>query len=322
MREPSTVFVAGASGFVGDRLLPALVAGGHAVRAGSRVPRRGAPGISWALCDLESRRSLAAAMAGCGAAFFLVHGLDRPGDYGAWERAGAQRFRRAAERAGVARLVYLGGLAPAGPASRHLRSRLEVGEVLRAGRVPCVELRSSMLIGRGSASWQIARDLALRLPLLPVPPWARSVTEPLDVSDAVAALVAALDPRVPAPSILDLPGPEPLPVIDLVCRIAAARGIRARAYEASKVGTEVSAAYLRFLTGADPSVVRELVLGLQGDVLARDASAWRVLGRGPLVPLDEAIRRALAEEPEDASFARRWERWLAKWLIAGRGSAS
>ena len=200
------IFVAGASGFVGHSLVDALVAADLEVRAGSRAARPRSRGVTWLPFDLDDPETVQAALTGCDAAYFLVHGLARGRQYGAWEARTAVRFRDAAARAGVQRIVYLGGMAPSGRPSPHLASRLAVGELLRGGEVPTVEVRASMLIGPGSASWIVARDLAFRLPVMLVPRWVMNRTQPLAVEDAVAALVAALKPDVEAPSVIDLPG--------------------------------------------------------------------------------------------------------------------
>ncbi len=310
MSEPSiprgaATFVFGGSGFVGRRLCAELARRGAPVVASSRRAHAAQDGIRWVVASLEDEASLARGMAGCEAAFFLVHGLERGAGYGERERRGAQAFGRAAADAGVRRVVYLGGLAPSGPASEHLQSRLEVGARLRAGPAPCVELRASMLIGAGSASFVVARDLAVRLPVMITPRWLASRTNPLAVEDAVAALIAALDPQVPAPSCLDLPGPERVTVLQLMQRIARARGEPPRSFPVPVLTPRLSAYWLRLVTRANYSIARELVLGLTGDVIARDRSAWQVLQHPDLVPLDEAIARALADEEAALSLKAR-----------------
>ena len=120
----------------------------------------------------------------------------------------AWRFAEAAARDGCKRIVYLGGVAPAGPPSPHLRSRLAVGETLRRGPRPTIELRASMIIGQRSRSWLFVRDLAARLPVMVLPAWLRSRTQPVAIDDVVAALVGALDVALPESASFDLPGPD------------------------------------------------------------------------------------------------------------------
>ena len=254
-----------------------------------------------------------AALTGCDAAYFLVHGLARGRQYGAWEARTAVRFRDAAARAGVQRIVYLGGMAPSGRPSPHLASRLAVGELLRGGEVPTVEVRASMLIGPGSASWIVARDLAFRLPVMLVPRWVMNRTQPLAVEDAVAALVAALKPDVESPSVIDLPGPETVSMASLFQRIAAHRELAPAMLRVPVLSPRLSSRWLRLVTRANYDVAKELVLGLESDVLARSADGWRVLGHPELVPLDVAIRRTLGAEASRGEPGLRGdlaERWL------------
>jgi len=144
-------------------------------------------------------------------------------DFRQLEQRAAQAFIAAAAEAGVERIIYLGGPAPPGPPSEHLKSRLEVGEILRAGKVPTIELRASMVIGNGSASWQIVRDLALRLPGMLLPTWLKSRTRPVALSDVIAALVAAAELPLLSSEWFDLPGPEILSGRQILERIAALR---------------------------------------------------------------------------------------------------
>jgi uncharacterized protein YbjT (DUF2867 family) len=297
-RDPRPVLVTGATGFVGGALLPALLGAGHRVRATSRRPLvpRSVPGLDWIEADVARPADLPAALDGTRAAYFLVHGMaSERGDYAEDERRAAAAFAREAERAGLSRVVYLGGMAPRGRPSKHLASRLAVGEVLRTGRVPALELRASMIIGAGSASWRVVRDLALRLPAMLLPAWAKTRTSPVAVDDVVAALVAALDVPIGDGAFLDLPGPEVLSVREILERVAALKGRALPAIRAPLPAPRLSAVWLKLVSDADWHVVRELVQGLEHDLLPRDgASFWDRVDHGRLVPFDEAARRALA----------------------------
>lgn len=302
--ERGRVLVTGATGFVGAALLPALLAQGLRVRATTRTLRPGLdPRVEWVEADLGREGSLPRVLDGVEAAYFLVHGMgDGRPDYAREERRAALAFAAEAGRARLGRVVYLGGVEPAGAPSRHLASRLEVGEALRAGPVPALELRASMIIGARSASWRIVRDLALRLPAMVLPAWAKTHTCPIGIDDVVGALLAAL--RVPAApgEVFDVPGPEVLAVGEILARVAALRGRRLVAVRAPIGAPRVSSLWLKLVSDADWEVVRELVMGLESDLLPRDDRYWTLAGLPPRQSFDEAARRALADDPRPAGL--------------------
>lgn len=289
--------VTGATGFIGHALIPALVARGYRVVATTRHSAGArAPGVEWRTCDLLREETLAPAFEGVQVAYFLVHSMGSDEHFRESERRSARAFAAAAARAGVRRIVYLGGPAPSGTPSEHLRSRLEVGEVLRAGSVPALELRASMVIGRGSASWQIVRDLAMRLPVMILPKWLGSRTRPVALSDVVAALVAAADVPLAGSEWFDVPGPETLTGKEILERIAAAAGRRFLAIEVPLLTPRLSALWLRLVTRTNFALARELVVGLEEDLLPRDDRYWSLIDHTQLVSFDDAARRALASE--------------------------
>jgi uncharacterized protein YbjT (DUF2867 family) len=292
------VLVTGATGFVGRALAPALLGAGHRVRAITRRRRAGEDGgPQWVEADLARPTDLPRVLEGIDVAYFLVHGMaSGREDYAEEERRAAAAFARAAEHGAVGRIVYLGGVAPRGRPSKHLASRLAVGEVLRRGRVPALELRASMIIGAGSASWQVVRDLALRLPAMVLPSWAVTRTCPVAIDDVVRALVAGMDVPLPESAVHDLPGPDVLSIREILERVAALRGRSLPAVAAPLPIPRVSTLWLKLVSDADWRVVRELVLGLERDLLPRDARYWQLAGLAPPMPFDEAARRALDED--------------------------
>jgi uncharacterized protein YbjT (DUF2867 family) len=180
-----------------------------------------------------------------------------------------------------------------------------VGAVLRAGPVRTLELRASMVIGEGSTSWRILRDLAMRLPVMVLPAWLQSRTRPVAVDDVVVALRDALELPLAESAWFDLPGPETLTLEEMLRRVAALRGRRIRAVRLPVVTPRVSALWLKLVTRADFPVARELAVGLTEDLLPRDEDYWELTAHGPRVGFDEAARRALAAERDERSVRAR-----------------
>lgn len=294
------VLVTGATGFIGRALVSALIARGQRVVATSRRPAPSAASagnIEWRTSDLLRPETLPASFAGVQTAYYLVHSMGGvQQDFRKVERRSAEAFVAAAASAGLDRIIYLGGPAPPGPPSEHLRSRLEVGEILRSGPVPTVELRASMVIGAGSTSWQIVRDLAMRLPVMVLPKWLKSRTRPVAIDDVVAALAAAAEMPLASSEWFDIPGPEILSGRQVLERIAMLRGRRIVALEVPFLTPSLSALWLKLMTRADYTIARELVLGLTEDLLPKSERFWRLIDHRELLSFDEAARRALANE--------------------------
>lgn len=293
------ILLTGATGFVGQHLYPALVAAGWEVVCSSRNPdraRREHPDRTWVACDLERPETLEPALSGCHAAAFLIHGMDGREDYPEREAAGALAFREAAEAQGVGRIVYLGGPAPQRGASKHLASRLHTGAILRGGSVSAVELRAAVIIGEGSASWQMIRSLAERLPAMLLPRWLKNASWPLGIEDVVFGLKTALDLPPEADGWYDLPGPERIRHRDLLARVATTLvGRRPLMLNVPVLSPGLSSYWITLVTGVELGLARELVHSSTVDLDPSGRSLWDVAGRQPL-PLDEVIARALADE--------------------------
>jgi uncharacterized protein YbjT (DUF2867 family) len=265
------------------------------------------PEQSWLQGDLTQADDVERALTGCRVAYYLVHSLglgESEGGLFVREQKAAETFAAAAERAGVERIVYLGAIAPQGSPSEHLRSRLGAGRVLRAGRVPALELRAPMIVGFGSASWRIVRDLAARLPAMVLPGWLRSCSEPVGIDDVIIALATGARLPLTGSVAFDLPGPEILSYREVLVRTARLFGHRRlRVVDVPVVSPEFSARWIRLVTSADWPVAHELVLGLRQSLVARSDEYWQITAHPPLQRFDEAARRALDEEARKRHMA-------------------
>jgi uncharacterized protein YbjT (DUF2867 family) len=307
-----TTTVFGASGFIGSALLPALRATGEIVRATSRRPRGGGA-QPWIACDLDRPETLPPALAGSDYVYYLVHSMGTgSSDFRATERRCAENLVRAAAAAGCRKIIYLGGVAPRGRPSEHLASRLEVGEILRAGPVPTIELRASLIVGIGSASWQIVRDLAVRLPAMVIPRWLDSKTCPIALPDVITALLDARTLPLRASAWFDIPGPDVLSAREMLAIVGALQNRRIPMLRVPMLTPKLSALWLKLVTRTDYALARELVLGLGDDLLPHDTRYWELTGHPPLWHFREAAALALATEPRGSSVAQAFERFVRR----------
>lgn len=309
MEKP--VLLTGATGFMGSTLYPKLVEMGLHVRCATRRPERARqihPDREWVELDVEVPSTVKAALQGCGSAFYLIHQMKSGEGYGEREKASAETFLRAAEEAGLQRIVYLGGVEPDQKPSDHLASRLETGQILRSGSVSTIELRAAMIVSAESESWQIVRDLAARLPIMILPHWTKSRSEPVHVDDVIVALCGALKLPTEESQSFDLPGPQILSVEEILHKTAQILGFRVPKYPVPLLSPRLSSYWLRFITRCDLFMARELVDGLKSDLLARDHSFWEQIGHTELVSFEEAARDALEGTAPDSILARAYEK--------------
>jgi uncharacterized protein YbjT (DUF2867 family) len=298
------VVVTGATGYVGGRLVPRLLEAGYCVRCLARSaaklaarPWRSDPRVEIVEVDLADAGATAASMRGGQAAYYLVHSMVATGaGYADADRRLAERFARAAARAGVGRIIYLGGLGEQGEGlSEHLSSRREVEAVLAAGSVPVTVLRAAMIIGSGSASFEILRYLVERLPVMVTPRWVKTRSQPIAIGNVLTYLVACLSVPATVGRTLDIGGPDVVTYLDLMRVMAEERGLRRRLVIPVPVLTpRLSSLWIHLVTPLSHRIARPLAEGLRNPVVCRDDEAARLMPQR-LLGVREAIRVALEQ---------------------------
>ncbi len=267
-RPADPILLTGASGYVGARLLATLVERGHEVRALSRRPERAdlPRGTDLRKGDVSSGAGLAEALDGCRTAYYLVHSMGESEDFEAEDRRAARTFAEAAKAAGVERVVYLGGLGGE-EISAHLRSRTEVAHVLAEHGPPTVHARAAMIVGRGSASFEIVRHLVDRLPAMIAPRWVTTRTQPIALQDAVGAL-AALAELDEVPDDVQLGGADVLTYREMMARYAAIAGKRnPPLIEVPFFTPQLSSYWVALVTPVKLGLIKPLVQGLAAEML-------------------------------------------------------
>lgn len=313
------VVVLGATGYVGSRLIPRLLAQGYRVRAVARNPEKlrsrswaANPLAELATADVFDRAALTEALRGCQAAYYLVHSMN-PGarDFADADRQAAENMAAAATAGGVPRIVYLGGLGEEGSGlSHHLASRAEVASILRAGTVPVTVLRAAMIIGSGSASFEILRYLVERLPVMITPRWIDTPCQPVAIRNVLGYLIGCLECPETVGETFDIGQEEIVSYRQLMEIYADEAGLRRRWIIPVPVLTpRLSSYWIHLVTPVPAALARPLAEGLRNPVVCRDTRI-RQLIRQPLLDSRQAIRLALERLRQQAVES--------SWIDAGR----
>lgn len=290
--------VFGASGYIGSHLVPYLTREGRQVRASSRnidvIADRGWTGVELVEADALRPETLDSALRDIDTAYYLVHSMAAGKDFPELDAKAAQNFAAAAARQGVKRIVYLGGIVPKSVQSTHLRSREETGDILRAGAVPVTEIRAGMIIGPGSAAWEVIRDLVNHLPLMITPKWVYSRSTPIALANLLRYLADVSKHPETAGEIYDVGGPDVLTYAEIMRAYGSLVGRRPRILPVPVLTPRLSSYWLRFVTTVPVNVARALIDGLSQDVVAEDDRL------ALLIPQELLGFRAAAEEALDA----------------------
>ena len=311
MVSSSRILVMGATGYIGGRLVPRLAAAGHRVRCMARRPEKLA-GVDWAAHvevvrgDALVPATLDAAMADIDVVYYLVHSIGTGGSFSDSDRAAAANTAAAAGRAGVGRIVYLGGLVPTGEtASAHLASRAEVGQILLDGPVPAVVLQAGVIIGSGSASFEMLRYLTERLPVMVTPKWVRSRVQPIAVRDVLRYLSGVLELEPTTNRRFDIAGPDILTYREMMQRYASVAGLSHRVIIPVPVLTPwLSSHWVNVVTPVPKAIAQPLIGSLRNSVVAQEHDIETLIPFD-LCPFDEAVRLALARI-RAANVVTRW----------------
>lgn len=296
----TTVLVTGATGFIGKRLVPALIDDGHDVRAMTRRPESyDGPGTPVG-ADVGDPHSLRTALDGVDVAIYLVHSLDDP-DFERKDADAARNFSAAAKQAGVRQIVYMGGLgADDGDLSAHLRSRREVEGLLGQDGVPVTVLRAAIVVGHGGISWEITRQLVKNLPAMIVPKWVNTRTQPIALDDVIRYLAGVVDKEAAIGRVFEIGGTEQLTYLEMM-EVAAEliNGRKIPVVPVPVLTPRLSSYWLALVTDVDATTGRNLIDSMSTEVVVTDTSIRDVVPGEPLT-YEEAVRRALAERKDSA----------------------
>jgi uncharacterized protein YbjT (DUF2867 family) len=303
-----TILLTGASGYVGGRLLRALRQSGYPVRCLARRPEflasRLDPGTEAVGGDVLDAATLPAACAGVHTAYYLVHSMGSGGDFVEQDRRAAHNFGAAARRAGVRRIIYLGGLGDhTTRLSTHLRSRHETGTALRDSGIPVTELRASIILGSGSLSFELIRSLVERLPIMLCPRWVRTLAQPIGIEDVLAYLLAAIDLPAGQDGIFEIGGADRVSYAGIMQEYARQRGLRRWMVPVPLLTPRLSSLWLGLTTPVYARVGRKLIESVEHDSTVHDDRALRVFTIRPM-GLREAVQRAMLKEDQEYATTR------------------
>jgi uncharacterized protein YbjT (DUF2867 family) len=302
------ILLTGATGYVGGRLLRKLEAGKHSLRCVARRPEylysRVGPQTEVVPGDLLDGDSIERALDGIDIAYYLVHSMGSSKGFERTDREAAHNFGAAARNRKIRRIVYLGGLGDASvELSPHLRSRHEVGDVLRQYGVPVTEFRASVILGSGSLSFEMIRTLTERLPVLITPRWVQVLTQPIAVEDVLQYLIEALDNPMEGSAVFEIGGPDKISYGGLMREYARQRGLRRIMISVPVLTPRISSLWLGLVTPLYARIGRKLIDGIRHPTIVRDETALNAFWVRP-VGASEAIARALRNEDHEFAVTR------------------
>ncbi|WP_313158589.1 SDR family oxidoreductase [Kluyvera cryocrescens] len=318
-----SILVFGASGYIGQHLVTELSQRGYSVRAVARRVERlqklQLPGVTCHAVDLEKNSDFSALLEGVETVYYLVHGMGEGSDFIAHERRVAENVRDALRKTPVHQLIFLSSLqAPAHEQSAHLRARQLTADILRDADVPVSELRAGIIVGAGSAAFEVMRDMVYNLPVLTPPRWVRSRTTPIALENLLVYLVELLNHPTSEHRVLEAAGPEELTYQQQFEHFMRVSGRHRLLIPIPFPTSWISVWFLNVITSVPPTIAKALIQGLKHDLLADDRTL-RALIPQTLIPFDEAVRRTLEEEKKLANSsdwgydAQAFARWRPEY---------
>ncbi len=333
MPHPLKILVTGATGYIGGRLIAPLLEAGHHVRVMTRDAahldgRSWLPRVEVAQGDVLKPESLPAVLADVDVAYYLIHSMTDSDDFVERDNQAAQNFAVAAATSGVRQIIYLGGLGHNGDGalSKHLASRQNVGDILRQHHHGVTEFRAAVVIGSGSLSFEMIRNLTERLPMMIAPRWLYTRSQPIAISDVLRYLTAAIDRAHAFGQIIEIGGVDVITYHDMIKAYARARGLRRLIIPVPVLTPRLSSYWVHMVTPVSANIVRPLVEGLRNEVIVTDDSAERLFPEVRPSQFDTALNEALRElnaaQVETTwtdSMAATWERDEPYTFVEERG---
>lgn len=295
-----TILVTGATGYIGGRLVPRLLEEGYRVRCLARDPgrlagRRWSDSVEGVRGDVTDPDSLAGVFDGVYAAYYMIHSMGDTDEFHDRDMAAARNFSEAAAKAGVERIVYLGGLGDADDElSEHLKSRQETGEALKAGGVPVTEFRAAIVVGSGSVSFEMIRSLTERLPIMVCPKWVYSRVQPIGIRNVLDYLTAALTTPESADKVIEIGGADVLTYGEMMTAYAEVRGLRRLLIPVPVLTPRLSSYWVHWMTPIPAEISKPLIEGLKNEVIVRGDLAERLFPNVERLDYRTAVGRSVA----------------------------
>ena len=319
------ILVTGATGYVGGRLVPELIKEGYYIRCLARNPEK-VKGRNWKNIDVVKGdvlkpETLAPALEGIDIAYYLIHAMGKWGDFKERDAKSAHNFAEAAKKAGIKRIIYLGGLAyEKDNLSPHLKSRHETGKILASTGIAVTEFRASIIIGSGSASFEITRDLVKNLPFMITPKWVNSLCEPIAIKDVIYYLKECLNFPKTEGEILEIGGGEVLTYLDMMRKTGEVMSRKFYVIKVPVLTPRLSAYWLNLVTSVPMSLAFPLVEGLKNDTVCKDGKIKELMPHETM-KFKESVKKALEEERKDF-LASRWNEAYTTPLISSKQKVS